>query len=292
MAASNNPWISVNPGPLGNGSGTMQFTVAPAPDPNTPRSGTLTVAGQIVTITQGTAAQQPLLPANGLVNAASYTGGGVAPGEIVTIYGTSLGPTVLAQPSVTANVVDTMAGGTRVLFDGAPAAMIYALGGQVSAVVPFAVQGRASVQIQVEYQGSLSKAITLPVVATAPGIFTMNAQGTGQGAILNANFSVNSAANPAARGEIVQVYATGGGVIPGAIDNTLAKSGALDLSKVSARIGGLPANVSYAGVAPTLTVGVLQLNVQVPAGAPSGNAVPVDVTIGGVTSQSVTMAVR
>jgi uncharacterized protein (TIGR03437 family) len=154
------------------------------------------------------------------------------------------------------------------------------------------VQGRASVQIQVEYQGTLSKAITLPVVATAPGIFTMNAQGTGQGAILNSNYSVNSAANPAARGDFTQIYATGGGVIPGAVDNTLAKSGALDLSKVSARIGGVPANVSYAGVAPGLTVGALQLNVQVPAGVAPGSAVPVDITIGGVTSQAVTMAVR
>lgn len=292
MAASNNPWITVNPGTLGNGSGTVQFNVAAAPDPSTPRSGTVTVAGQIVTIAQGTTVQPPLLPSNGLVNAASYAGGGVAPGEIVTIYGTSLGPTVLAQPSVTANVVGTVAGGTRVLFDGAPVAMIYALGGQVSAVAPFTVQGRASVQIQVEYQGTLSKAITLPVVATAPGIFTMNTQGTGQGAILNSNYTVNSAANPAARNDFIQIYATGGGVIPGAVDNTLAKSGALDLSKVSARIGGLPANVSYAGVAPGLTVGALQLNVQVPAGVAPGSAAPVDITIGGVTSQTVTMAVR
>jgi uncharacterized protein (TIGR03437 family) len=104
---------------------------------------------------------------------------------------------------------------------------------------------------------------------------------------------LNSAANPAARGSLVQIYATGGGVIPGAAGGTLATSGQLDPSTVSARIGGQPATVQYAGVAPTLIVGVLQVNLLVPANAVPGDALPVDITIGGVTSQpGVTIAVK
>jgi len=93
---------------------------------------------------------RPSVPAQGVVNAASYQGGGVAPGELVTLFGTALGPASTQFPTVNSlGFVDTIAGGARVLFDGVAAPMVSAVAGQVSAVVPFAVSGRTITQVQV-----------------------------------------------------------------------------------------------------------------------------------------------
>ncbi len=242
----------------------------------------------------GISPPQPLFPSQGVLNAASFKGGGVAPGEAISIFGSNLGPSVLQQPTVSASgVVGRVAGGTSVLFDGVAAPMIGAIAGQVNAVVPFGVQGKASTQVQVSYLGTVSNPITIPVVGTAPGILTLNQQGTGPGAILNADSSLNSAANPAGRGTAIQIFATGGGVIPGVTEGTLAPVLSGSQITATARIGGLPAQVIYAGVAPGLIVGALQVNVVIPQGVTPGSAVSVDITIGGVTSAAgVTVAVR
>jgi uncharacterized protein (TIGR03437 family) len=104
---------------------------------------------------------------------------------------------------------------------------------------------------------------------------------------------VNSAANPARRGNTVVIYATGGGSMPGAIDGRLAQAPFAQLARaVSVRIGGVPAQVTYAGAAPGIVAGVLQINAIVPAGVASG-AAAVDVSIAGATSQiGVTVAIQ
>jgi uncharacterized protein (TIGR03437 family) len=134
------------------------------------------------------------------------------------------------------------------------------------------------------------------VTATAPGIFTLNASGTGPGAILNAiDDSVNSASNSVARGDYVSIYATGGGQTnPPGVDGLLGSAPyPLPLAQVTATIGGLPCFVQYAGAAPGYVAGVLQINAQVPAGVTPGPSVPVQVKIGETTSQAgVTVAVR
>ncbi|MBZ5724882.1 MAG: hypothetical protein LAP87_07775 [Acidobacteriia bacterium] len=271
---------------------TIQEYAAAPPQGRNGRFGTWWAA--VTAPSAGISLPQPLFPSQGILNAASFTGGGVAPGEVITIFGSNLGPIVLQQPTVSASgVVGRIAGGTSVLFDGVAAPMIGALAGQVSAVVPFAVQGKASTQVQVSFLGTVSNPITIPVVGTAPGIFTLNEQGKGPGAILNQDSTVNSAANPAARGSTIQIFATGGGVIPGVTEGTLAPRLSASQIAATARVGGLPAPVIYAGVAPGLIVGALQVNVTIPQGVTPGSAVSVDITIGGVTSAAgVTVAVR
>src|ERR1035437_7712076 len=96
--------------------------------------------------------------ANGVVNAASFKGDAVAPGEIVTIFGSGFGPATLAVAQYTDGQLPTSTGETRVLFNGKAAPMIYAAAGQVSAIVPYSASG--TVQMQVEYQGTA----TPPVV--------------------------------------------------------------------------------------------------------------------------------
>jgi uncharacterized protein (TIGR03437 family) len=238
----------------------------------------------------------PTLASQGIVNAASYQGGGVAPGELVTLFGNNLGPAVLAKPIVrSTGVVDTIAGHTQVLFDGVPATMIYSSTGQLAAVAPFSIQGHASTSVQVSYLGNLSNTIALGVLNFQPAVFTQDSTGQGLGSILNGDNSVNSAANPAARGTTIAIYATGGGAQSGAVEGTLAGPpyAQFPSNVVSARVGGLAAQVQYAGVAPGIVVGVLQINVVVPQDVSPGSAVPIDITIGGVTSKAgVTVAVK
>ena len=241
---------------------------------------------------------QPNLPAAGVVNAASYgSPEAVAPGEIVSLFGTSIGPAVPAHLTLTnPRLVANSLAGVHVLFDGVPAPVLYASAGQVNAVVPYSVAGQLSTQVQVEYLGALSAPVTLAVVATAPGVFALDGSGTGPGAIVNAaDGSVNSAAHPAAPGDWVSIYLTGAGATTQAGVDGLLPSGPsyLPNAKVSVTIGNLDCNVNYAGAAPGYVSGLVQVNAQIPASVASGSDIPVQVKIGTATSQAgVTLAVR
>jgi uncharacterized protein (TIGR03437 family) len=238
----------------------------------------------------------PDVPANGIVSSASYQGGGVSPGEILTGFGFNLGPPALVKLTLGPNgLVATKLGPTRVLFDGVPGPMIYTLDRQVSVIAPFSISGKQNVKVQVEFNGVLSNAITLPVVATKPAVFSLNQFGSGQGAILNQDYSVNGSAHPAAHGSVVQIFMTGGGVLdkPGQDGQITSASPLRHLAApVTVSIGDVDAKVQFAGAAPFLVLGVVQVNASVPNGVPSGDA-PVVVTVGGVASQAgITVAIK
>jgi uncharacterized protein (TIGR03437 family) len=227
------------------------------------------------------------LTAAGIVNAAGYQSGAVAPGEILTLFGTGLGPATFANGTQSyPSVQDNFAAGMRVFFGGVPAPVVYTWDRQVSVIVPYEVTGQSSTTAQLEYMGQLSAPIPLQVTAAAPGIFSMNASGTGQGAILNQDFSVNSASNPASPGDIVQIFATGEGDPEGTYVTGLFPTSSPWDTNVSAVIGGVPAEVSYAGAAPYEVGGVMQVNVRIPAGTASGANVPVQVSAGNAISQA------
>ena len=135
----------------------------------------------------------------------------------------------------------------------------------------------------------------LPVNATSPGIFTSDATGTGQAAAVNQDGSRNTATNPATRGSVVSIYATGEGQTspPGETGSVSRSTGTVPLATVTAMIGGSAATERYAGPSPGSIEGLLQVNAVLPDGVASDPAVPVVVTIGGVPSQAgVTIAVR
>lgn len=221
----------------------------------------------------------------------------VCPGEIITIFGSGLGPSTLVGLQLDSRgYVSTSLAGTQVLFDGVAAPLLYTLAGQVSAVVPYAVTGKTSTQLQVRYQGQNSKSITIPVTSVVPGIFTIDASGKGPGAILNQDGTVNSAGNPAAVGSYVFVYATGEGqTAPGGIDGKPGDAPAPTpiAHPVTATVGGVDAQVQYAGGVPGLVAGVLQVNVLVPQGVATGDSVPIVLSMGGQSSQAnVTLSIR
>jgi len=152
----------------------------------------------------------------------------------------------------------------------------------------------------VEYKGQLSTPIEFSLTDAAPGLFTLNQQGTGQGAILNQDYSDHGAQSastrPAAAGSVVMIYATGEGqTLPAGVDGKVNNSATLPrpLLPVSVTIGGSEAEVIYAGAAPNFVSGAMQINVRIPANITPGNSIPVQVRIGNRLSQAgVTMAVQ
>jgi uncharacterized protein (TIGR03437 family) len=226
---------------------------------------------------------------------ASYATGApgpVAPGEMIVISGSGLGPSPAASSNVTANGhIDTVAGGSRVLFDGIPAPMISAQAGQIVAIVPYAMAGRSTAKMTVEYGGQTSSAMTVQITDVAPGILTDQPLGKGMIVVQN-DGAPNSASNPAKKGSYVTFFVTGEG-IPSTlgIDGLLAVAPSqTPLQKVSVTIGGLEAPVFYAGAAPG-TAGVMQVNAQLDPNVPSGT-VPLVVQVGSKAANPATMNVQ
>jgi uncharacterized protein (TIGR03437 family) len=238
----------------------------------------------------------PKINSTGVVNAASYLGGGVSPGEIVAVFGEDIGPEQLVPLTIAEDgAIAKSLAGVRLLFDGVPAPLLYVSKTQIGAVVPYAVASRDSTEVQVEYGGVKSVPVEVSVVPANPGLFSLDMSGRGQGAILNQDGSVNSEANPARKGSVVSIYATGEGQTdPWGVDGLVAgHRPPKPLLPVSITIGGVPAEILYVGGAPTLVAGVLQINVRVPSNAPSGPSIPVVLTIGEASSQQqITMAIR
>ena len=246
-----------------------------------------------------------------VVNSASYAAGTVAPGELITIFGTGLGPTTLAvyDPNswtlpltLPSPAPPPPAGVTLVQFNVngvlVPAALIYTSAGQIGAMTPFEVAAAAAVQMIVTYSGLTSTTYPLSVASQVPGIFSADGSGKGQGAILNYNattndYTINASANAALKGSIIVLYATGFGFTNPASTSTNWAAANVDTATPAAvTIGGQAATV-VSGVPAGSFPGVLQLNVTVPGTATTGKAVPVTVSFGGITAQTgITMAVK
>lgn len=236
-----------------------------------------------------------LPPTVAAVHAGTQQTGSIAPGEIVVIYGTNLGGVGLTTGVVSGGRLINALGGTQVFFGNVAAPLIYASATQVSAVVPYALANQTLTTMVVSFGGRTSAPLPLNVTSTAPGLFTANLSGRGPAAALNQNGSVNGAANPARRGEIVVLYATGeGATTPAGVDGQVATSVyPKPNAPVSVRIGGQPAVVHYAGAAPGFVAGAMQINVQVPEAIRTGNDVPVQLVIGDNASRSeVTLAIQ
>jgi len=241
------------------------------------------------------AGPSPNWTAGGTLNAASATPGAIAPGEILSIFGSNLGPTPGRSLEFSAlRRVSTNLGGTEVWFDGLAGTMLYADTGQVNVIAPFGLAGKSSTRVQIWCGGIPSAQITLPVVPVTPGIFTQDGSGSGLGALLNADGSLNTAAHPAPAGTSVTLFGTGGGVtLPASHDGVPAPAPDMLSAPVRVLLNGQPLPALYAGSAPGLVTGVLQVNFQIPAGFSPSPAVTLQIEVAGVASSSaVKMAVQ
>jgi uncharacterized protein (TIGR03437 family) len=225
-----------------------------------------------------------------VVNAASFLAGPVAAGGMVAIFGLNLGPADPVSGNFSGDRFTTTLAGTTVFFDGTPAPLLAVSAGQVNAVVPYSVDGKTSVRVEIDAGGRRSNPLVLSVAPTAPGVFTMDSSGQGQVVAVNENGSLNSAANPAPPGSWVFFYAAGlGQTDPPGIDGApvpVAEPFPRPVAGVSVQMGGIDARVLYSGGAPTFIAGLHQINVEVPPGIAAGSKVPVTLTAGGNQSQT------
>ena len=285
-------WIQITVGASGTGSGGISYRLLD--NTSAQRTGSIHVGALIYTITQQAPPPPPVVLSS-VANAANYNTDAVSPGEIVALFGSGMGPASIVTLQVSNGTVTNTLAGTQVLFDGVAAPMIYSLNGQVSAVVPYAVAGKASTQVQVQYQGVVSNTVTMPVRAATPAIFSLDSTGVGPGAILNQDTSIDSTGNPAARLSVIALYCTGGGVTsPASADGAVIGGASFLLAQTPVvTIGGVNAVVKYAGAAPGSVAGLTQINVEVPAALAPALALPVIVKIGDFASTNgVTVAVK
>jgi uncharacterized protein (TIGR03437 family) len=229
-----------------------------------------------------------------VANAASNLAGPVAPGEIVVIYGSGIGPDSLVSCAYgAAGLSDTQLDGTQVSFNGTPARLLYPSATQVAAVVPYSVSG-STTEVGVAYRGGTPVMAPVPVAPSAPALFTADGTGRGQAAASNQDGSLNSAENPVSPGQFVTLYATGEGqTSPAGVDGKPASNPLPQpVLPVSVTIGGQTIQPQYAGGSPGSIAGLLRIDVLVPSGLRPGSAVQVAIQIGSATSQpGVTIAV-
>lgn len=235
----------------------------------------------------------PAISQGGVVNGASFLSP-VAAGSIVSIFGSNLSFT---QQSALFTPLPYTMGGSRFQVEGQATPLFYVSSSQVNIQIPWELAGSVDGQVT----GTVGSATVSPqrvaMAAYAPGIFKAGAT---QGAVIIAGTSQLAApisfgfARPAQRGEYISIYCTGLGLVAnrpatGAAASVTALSHTFATPTVS--IAGIPVQVEFSGLAPGF-VGLYQVNVQVPVGTPSGDSVPVTLSIGGSTSNTVTMAVQ
>jgi uncharacterized protein (TIGR03437 family) len=237
-------------------------------------------------VRQGPATAGTISP-GGVVNAATFQAGPVAPGEIVTIFGSGFGPGQLAVASYSPEGdLPRSAGDTRVLFDGVAAPMIYALNGQVSAIVPSAVA--SSTNIQVEYLGVSTPAVNVAVNQAAPGVFACAGK-PGVPVVINASrgnrISCNDDFIPAASGDVITFFITGQGpVSPAIADGRLPQAPSFPAPKtpMAITIGGVPAPSCTATFIGMVYAGVTQINTCIPAGTNWSPGKPLTISSTGI----------
>ena len=241
------------------------------------------------------AAQAPTINPGGIVNGANPTSSTVAPGSIAVVSGSFR----LAAPSSATLVPLTLSlSGLSLEFNSTVQAPLFSVSEtQVTLQVPWEMAGQSQVLLAATANGDTGAQEAVHVATYAPGIYSINGQGNGQGAILlNSSGAVADSSSTAVAGsDVVQIYCTGLGPVTNRppTGSSAPLTGPLPATTTTptVNIGGVPATVLFSGLAPGF-VGLYQVDALVPSGATLGDDVPVSITIGGVESNTVTMAVQ
>jgi len=239
-------------------------------------------------------ATTPTVTAQGVVHAASDQGGAwITPGGLITVYGVNLSDRAGQNTGLP---LPQQLNGTQVLLGNQPLPILYTSAGQLNVQVPYTVPVNTQYQLTVQHGNALSVPQQLVVAQAQPGIFTVNQQGTGQGAIMKSDgVTLAQPGTPASIGETVVIYCTGLGAVSPPVKEGLPAPSTPPLSTtvntVTVTIGGKAAQVAFSGLTPGYA-GLYQVNAVVPTGIATGDTVPVVVTVAGQTSPAVTIAVR
>lgn len=229
----------------------------------------------------------------GIGNAANQTAT-AAPGSLLVIYGQNIGPSTVVAFDPLLPRVPTTLDGVSVELQGEAAPILYAWKDQVCIAIPYALEVNRPYMIQLSYSGKQSNLWPILLTPAAPGIFTASGTGTGPAAAYaydeeKKEYFLVSETAPAIRGGYAILFATGEGmsVLPptaGLPDGLIATEASSPSSPVTFLVGGVPAEVTYAGASPGLILGILQINIRIPPGVAAGKAVPLTLRIRGQTS--------
>ena len=234
----------------------------------------------------------PIVAPGAVLNGASFAAGTpVAPGGLISIFGARLSD---AEVSAGGVPLPRQLSGTEVTLAGRPLPLLYASDGQINAQVPYDVPFDIPQQLLVRRGATLSVPETITVAAAQPAIFAKDRSGRGQGVIINAQGELVEPPRAARAGDAIVIYCAGlGAVDPPVTSGSAAPDSPLSrtVSPVSVTIGGISAQVLFAGLTPRFS-GLYQVNAVVPAGVTPGDAVPVILTVARQMSPQVTMAVR
>lgn len=293
---------------LGAGAHAATITVQSIPPQISPPA----VINVTVVITQDGGAK-PAVNEGGVLSAASFIvpgnpGHANAPGSLVAIFGTNLAPRVESAGQIP--LPFTLAG-TQVTFNGLPAALVFVAPQQINAQLPGGLTGD-SVQIVVTTAAGAGTPRAVQTSPFSPALFTVNAQGFGQGWALIFGEPVPTAAapvgsipgfasRPARANDVLIIFLNGLGPVTPPIEdgrNSFDQDGLrlrTAVTQPTVTIGGVaipPGNVVFAGLAPEF-VGLNQINLIVPAGLAANAAAPIVITSGNVSSRGdVTIAVQ
>lgn len=284
VAASDAAWLSVSPLSAATPA-TLTVTATPGTLVAGNYTGSVTISGpgsNTVVVPVKFAVTVPTI--DGITDAAGYETTAFAPGIIISIFGEGLGPVTTDssghETGVTfqlnsAGGLDNTLGGVKITVDGVPAIPLFVYRKQINAIVPFSAKSSGQAAVVVEYSGAMSAPFNIPMAPAAMRLFSADFTGKGPGAILNQDFSVNTATNPAAKGSVVQLFGTGGGAMDPVVTDGGVAGATLSMivEPYSATVNGEDAKVWYAGTAPGLVFGVYQVNVQLPADTATGSAV-------------------
>lgn len=257
-----------------------------------PYDGTVACVGPLL--------QAPAINPGGVVNGGTFGNQPPAPASIGSLFGTNLAAAPLLAPILP---LPTSLGGLSIQINGILAPLFFVSPTQVNFQFPWELRGQLQVTIIITVNGQTSAPQTVTLAPVAPALFSLNNRGSGQGAIKISNTSIFAAPQgsipgteprPARRGEFVTIYCTGlGDVRNRPATGAPASSNPLSTTLVTptVTIGGIAATVNFSGLAPGF-VGLYQVDVQVPENAPTSDVTPVTLAIGGVSLNTVTMAVQ
>jgi len=239
---------------------------------------------------------QTAVTPGGVVNAASFVNGQpVAPGSIVAIFGTQLASQLALADSVP---LATSLAGVSVTFNNIKAPLQFVSTGQINAQVPLEVNPSGSANMVVNNNGNLSTVTSVPMALLAPGVFQFNSHAiavnvTDPNSQRYATISAPSGSIsglttfPAQVGDTLFLYATGLGPVTPAVPTGAAATGATSTNNTpTVLVGGVPAKVTFSGLAPGYP-GIYQVNFVIPS-VPSGSAIPLQIQMGGITSPNTT----
>jgi uncharacterized protein (TIGR03437 family) len=230
---------------------------------------------------------RPSIAAGGVVNGASFASGPVAPGALISLFGSNLAPSL--QQAAALPLPRELAG-IRILSAGRAWPLVFVSPNQINAQVPYDVPP-GPVALTVSTAAGNSAAETITIAPATPGLFLRD----GRRAIAqNQDFRLNDPATPEARGRVLTVYLTGQGPLDGNIEageaaptTTLLRA----LATPVATVGGRPARVLFLGLSPGF-VGLAQANIEIPADAPTGPAVELTLSLNGQLANPATISIE